>query len=306
MTLETNFRKSVTDGWENVREGKMNHNVFKPLYEFFGLSYPGSYMTMLYVGFSCAFPIAVITAKKLKLPVWKQLILPVTIIPTALIFSRIFHILFEGMFMEYMNGLKENGISYLFTVMLNPFGPGHVFYGGLLGGFLAGALTTMANYPKNWRAFKQTADAASIVVANGLWLARIGCFFEGCCFGRPSSIFGISFPQGSRTMFMLYKIDPDHTNLFTDTQPIIPTQLIHMVSNLIIFGILVKLMFTGKEKEPGYIASVFMLLYSVTRFLIEFLRYDIRGSFLFFSTSQWISLIVFCCGLMLYRRTKIT
>jgi len=259
---------------------------------------------MLFFGFSLAFPIVVITAKRLRLPVWKQLLLPVTIIPTALVFSRIFHILFEGMFLHYMNGLKENGISYLFTVMLNPFGPGHVFYGGLTGGFIAGALTTMANYPKNWKAFKQTADAASIVVANGLWLARIGCFFEGCCFGRPSDLLGIRFPQGSRTMFLLYKIDPDHTSLFTDTQPIIPTQLIHTISNLIIFGILVKLMFTGKEKEPGYVAAVFLLLYSVTRFIIEFLRYDIRGSFLFFSTSQWISLFIFYGGYRLYRHTK--
>lgn len=284
----------------------MNHDIFRPLYEFFGFSYPGSYMTMLFFGFSLAFPIAAITAKRLRLSVWKQLLLPVTIVPTSLVFSRIFHILFEGMFLYYMNGLKENGISYLFTVMFNPFGPGHVFYGGLLGGFLAGALTTMINYPKNWKAFKQTADAASIVVANGLWLARIGCFFEGCCFGRPSNFLGISFPQGSRTMFMLYKIDPDHTSLFTVTQPIIPTQLIHMISNLIIFGILVKLMFTGKEKEPGYIASIFLLSYSVTRFFIEFLRYDIRGSFLFFSTSQWISLIVFYCGYELYRYTART
>jgi phosphatidylglycerol---prolipoprotein diacylglyceryl transferase len=79
-----------------------------------------------------------------------------------------------------------------------------------------------------------------------------------------------------------------------------------MISNLIIFGILVKLMFTGKEKEPGYIASIFLLSYSVTRFFIEFLRYDIRGSFLFFSTSQWISLIVFYCGYELYRYTART
>nr|HQI05643.1 prolipoprotein diacylglyceryl transferase [bacterium] len=260
--------------------------------------------TMLYLGFSLAFPIVVITAKKQNLSVFRQLLLPVTIIPTALVFSRIFHVLFEGMFLKYMENLRESGIGYLFSVILNPFGPGHVFYGGLLGGFIAGALTTMVNYPKNWKAFKQTADAASIVVANGLWLARIGCFLEGCCFGKPSSLFGISFPQGSRTMFLLYKIDPEHTSLFTETQPIIPTQLIHSVSNLIICGILVKLMFTGKEKNPGYVASIYLLLYPLTRFMIEFLRYDTRGSFLFLSTSQWISIIVFFAGLKLYRYTK--
>ncbi|HOG42910.1 MAG TPA: prolipoprotein diacylglyceryl transferase [bacterium] len=282
----------------------MNHDIFKPLWDLMGLPYPGAYMTMLYFGFLCSFPILIVAAKKQNLSVLRQLLLPVTIIPTALVFSRIFHILFEGMFFKYMDGLKENGISYLFTVMLNPFAPGHVFYGGLLGGFVAGALTTMINYPKNWESFKKTADVAAVIVANGLWLARIGCFLEGCCFGKPSDLFGISFPQGSRTMFLLYKIDPEYTSLYTDTQPIIPTQLVHSVSNLIICGILVKLMFTGKEKNPGYVASIYLLLYPLTRFMIEFLRYDTRGSFLFLSTSQWISIIVFFAGLKLYRYTK--
>lgn len=284
----------------------MNSDIFKPIFQYFGFNYPGSYITVLFFAFSLAFPLAAITAKKQGLSVWKQMLLPLTIVPASLVFSRIFHVLFEGMFMDYMNGLKENGIGYLFTVMLNPFGPGHVFYGGLFGGFLAGALTTMVNYPKNWKAFKQTADAAAIVVANGLWITRIGCFFEGCCFGFPSELFGISFPQGSRTMFLLYKIDPDHTSLFSKTQPLIPTQLIHSVSNLIIFAILVKLLFTEKPRNPGNIAALFLILYSVTRFLIEFLRYDIRGNFLFFSTSQWISMIVFYLGFELYRYTKIT
>lgn len=281
----------------------MNPDIFKPLYDFLGLSYPGSYITILFFSFFMAFPIAYITAKRLGLTPWKQMLLPLTIVPVSLMFSRIFHILFEGMFMVYMDGLKQNGISYLFTVMLNPFGPGHVFYGGLLGGFLAGALTTMVNYPKNWKKFLQTADASAIVVANGLWITRIGCFMEGCCFGRPSELFGISFPQGSRTMFLLYKIDPDHTSLFTQTQPIIPTQLIHSASNLIIFAVIVRLMFTGKPKNPGSIASIFLILYSITRFFIEFLRYDIRGQFLFLSTSQWISIFTLYAGYELYKYT---
>ena len=284
----------------------MNYELLKPIYDALGFAYPGTYMTILFFAFSLAFPIAAITAVRLKLTVWKQLLLPILIVPCALIFSRVFHILFEGVFMDYMHGLWENGIGYLFTEMLNPFKPGHVFYGGLFGGFLAGALMTMANYPGDWAKFKKTADAAAIVVANGLWLTRIGCFFEGCCFGRPSNLFGIHFPQGSRTMFLLYNVDPEHTSLFTETQAIIPTQLIHSGSNLIIFGILVKLMFTGDEKKPGYVAGVFLLLYSVTRFLIEFLRYDVRGSFLFFSTSQWISIILFMLGWKLYSKTKLT
>lgn len=282
----------------------MKPDIFKPLFDLFGFPYPGAYMTILFFSFFMTVPIMIFSSKRFGLSLRKMFYLPLLIVPCALVFSKIFHILFEGMLTAYIEGLKVNGISYLFTKMLNPFVAGHVFYGGLLGGFLAGAAATLIAYPHDRNSFLKTADAASICVANGLWLTRIGCFFEGCCFGRPSQIFGIRFPQGSKTMFSLFKIDPDHTSLFTDTQPLIPTQLIHSFSNFVIFVVLLKLACSKEPEEPGYISAVFLLSYSVTRFLIEFLRYDIRGSFLIFSTSQWISIILFIAGFMLWKKTK--
>ena len=282
----------------------MNPNIFKPIFDLFGSPYPGAYMTVLFFSFFMTLPIMIFSSKRFGLSLKKMFYLPLLIVPCALVFSKIFHILFEGMLPTYIEGLKVNGISYLFTKMLNPFVAGHVFYGGLLGGFLAGAAATLIAYPHDRKSFLKTADAASICVANGLWLTRIGCFFEGCCFGRPSQLFGVRFPQGSKTMFTLFHIDPEHTNLFTDTPPLIPTQLIHSFSNLVIFIVLLRLACSKEPKEPGFISAVFLLSYSVTRFLIEFLRYDIRGSFLMFSTSQWISIILFIAGLMFWKKTK--
>ena len=281
----------------------MNSDFFKPVFDYFGLGYPGAYMTVLFFSFFMTVPFMLVLSKLFNLSLKKMIFMPLVIVPSALVVSKIFHILFEGRLLLYIDGLTVNGISYLFTVMLNPFTAGHVFYGGLLGGFIAGALFTLAAYPHDRKSFLKTADAASICVANGLWLTRIGCFLEGCCFGMPSELFGIRFPQGSRTMFLLYGIDPDNTSLFTDTQPVIPTQLIHSFSNFIIFAVLLKLAFS-KRKNPGYISAVFLLSYSVTRFLIEFLRYDVRGSFLIFSTSQWISIFLFIGGFLLWKKTK--
>jgi Prolipoprotein diacylglyceryltransferase len=282
----------------------MNHNIFRPIFDYFGFFYPGAYMTVLFFSFFMTLPIMIFASKRFNMSLRKMVFLPLVIVPSALVFSKIFHIIFEDMRQIYMDGLRENGISYLFTVMLNPFKPGHVFYGGLFGGFLAGAIATLIVYPHNRTAFLKTADAASICVANGLWLTRIGCFLEGCCFGRPSELFGIRFPQGSKTMFLLYQLDPEHTNLFTDTQPIIPTQLIHSFSNFVIFVFLLKLACSKSPKNPGYISAVFLLSYSATRFLIEFLRFDPRGSFLMFSTSQWISFFLFIGGWKLFQKTK--
>lgn len=282
----------------------MSPYFFKTVFDYFGAPYPGAYMTVLFFSFFMTLPIMIWTSKRFSLSLKKMIGMPLVIVPSALVVSKIFHILFEGMLMTYIEGLKENGISYLFMKMLNPFTPGHVFYGGLLGGFIAGALFTLIAYPHDKKSFLKTADAAAICVANGLWLTRIGCFLEGCCFGRPSQLFGIRFPQGSKTMFSLFHIDPDHTSLFTDTQPLIPTQLIHSFSNFVIFVVLLRLASSKEQKNPGYISAVFLLSYSVTRFLIEFLRYDIRGSFLIFSTSQWISIVLFIGGFMLFKKTK--
>lgn len=289
-----------------IRKNRMNPDFFKPLFDFFGVPYLGAYMTILFFSFFMTLPIMIWTSKRFNLSLKKMIGMPLVIVPAALVFSKIFHILFEGMLMTYISGLLDNGIGYLFTKMLNPFVAGHVFYGGLLGGFLAGALFTLIAYPHDKKSFLKTADAASICVANGLWLTRIGCFLEGCCFGRPSELFGIRFPQGSKTMFALFHIDPDHTSLFTDTQPLIPTQLIHSFSNFVIFVVLLKLASSKENKNPGYISAVFLLSYSVTRFLIEFLRYDIRGSFLMFSTSQWISIVIFTGGFVLWKKTKLS
>lgn len=281
----------------------MKSDIFKPLFDYFGFAYPGAYMTILFFSFFMTLPIMIFSSRRFNLSFKKMFGMPFVIVPCALVFSKVFHILFEGMMPVYIDGLKVHGISYLFNVMLNPFTPGHVFYGGLLGGFIAGALFTLAEYPHDEKSFLKTADAASICVANGLWLTRIGCFFEGCCFGRPSELFGVRFPQGSRTMFALYHLDPEHTSLFTDTQPVIPTQLIHSFSNFVIFAVLLKLALSKNPKNPGYISAVFLVSYAVTRFLIEFLRFDTRGSFLIFSTSQWISIFLFIGGFMLFKKT---
>lgn len=282
----------------------MNPYLFQPVFDYFGLPYPGAYMTILFFSFFISVPILFFVSKRFGLSLAKFVLMLCFIVPSSLVFSKVFHVLFDEKLSTYIDGLKVNGIPYLFNVMLNPFVSGHVFYGGLFGGVLAGWLFTLAAYPHGKGYFLKNTDAASICIANGLWLTRIGCFLEGCCFGIPSEVFGIRFPQGTKTMFMLYTLDPEHTSLLTDTQRIIPTQLIHSFSNFVIFIILLKLAFSKNQKNPGYISAVFLLSYSVTRFMIEFLRYDTRGSFLMFSTSQWISIFLFIGGYKLLKSTK--
>lgn len=61
------------------------------------------------------------------------------------------------------------------------FGTGFVFFGGLIGALLAGAAFAAAR----GLSFSRGADHFAVAVPIGHAIGRIGCFFAGCCGGRP-------------------------------------------------------------------------------------------------------------------------
>ena len=111
---------------------------------------------------------------------------------------------------------------------------------------------------------------------------RIGCFFAGCCGGAVTDAwYGIQFPASSLA--------------WTTTQKIIPTQLLSSAGDFLIFAFLKYNLKKGKHPEDT--GAWYLILYSVGRFLIEFLRGDlIRGVIGPFSTSHFISLFVVVLG----------
>ena len=130
---------------------------------------------------------------------------------------------------------------------------------------------------------------ASISMAQGF--GRIGCFLAGCCYGRETtSRFGVVFPEGG--------LAPAGVKL-------IPTQLISSAGDFLIMIVL--LLYYRKNKKdgtPGNVGFLYMLLYGVGRFLVEFLRNDNRGGAWMFSTSQWISMVILAGGIVLYLVNK--
>jgi prolipoprotein diacylglyceryltransferase len=68
---------------------------------------------------------------------------------------------------------------------------GMMFFGGFIGGFLAG----MIYLKKQKISVLQVADIAAPAIAIGVFFTRIGCFLNGCCFGTPSTLpWAIKFP----------------------------------------------------------------------------------------------------------------
>lgn len=165
------------------------------------------------------------------------------------------------------------------SLLLNLSG-GFVVYGGIIGGIAAGYGYSRVKKIE----FLKYLDLVVPSVALAQGFGRIGCFLAGCCYGRET--------EGACAV------------IFTNSQyapngvPLIPTQLISSAFDFLHFFLLCWL--ARRNERPGRIGAYYLLIYSVGRFAVEFLRGDLeRGQVGNLSTSQFISLFTAAIGLVL-------
>src|SRR5918912_1951737 len=155
---------------------------------------------------------------------------------------------------------------------------GGVFYGGLILAVIVALWYIRRVGLPLWT----TCDVFAPGIAVGHVVGRFGCLFAGCCYGRPTKLpWGITFTDPFAA-----------ANVGTPLGvPLHPTQLYEAGAELIILGILLA---TERKGRPyaGRTFWLYMLLYGVSRFIIEFYRGDDRGTVGMFSTSQFISILL--------------
>ena len=165
---------------------------------------------------------------------------------------------------------------------------GGVFYGGLI----LAVVVALFYIRKIGLPLWTTCDVFAPGIAVGHVVGRFGCLFAGCCYGKPTNLpWGITF----RDPFA-------QANVGTPlNQPLHPTQLYEAGAELIILIVLLTTERKGRP-YPGRTFWLYMLLYAVSRFVIEFYRGDERGSVGIFSTSQFISVLLapLAIGMLLY------
>jgi phosphatidylglycerol:prolipoprotein diacylglycerol transferase len=225
------------------------------------------YGVMTAIGVLVAFWAAGVRAKKYNLSSDTLLSLGIAAVIIGYVCAKLLYCIVE---------LKE--------FLANPWsilsGSGFVVYGGLIGG-IAAAIVYSKIKKVSFLAYFDLA-APSISVAQGF--GRIGCFLAGCCYGKPTdSWIGIAFTRSD--------IAPNGVKL-------IPTQLISSAGNFLFAALL--FLYARKERRRGKVGALYMLLYSVGRFIIEFFRNDDRGFIGFLSTSQFIAIFIFIAGLALF------
>ncbi|MCF6247006.1 MAG: prolipoprotein diacylglyceryl transferase [Desulfobacula sp.] len=156
-----------------------------------------------------------------------------------------------------------------------------IWNGGLVffGGFCAAILCSIVYIKKRNLPLWTIADIIAPGVALGHAFGRIGCFFAGCCYGKVCDLpFAVQYshPESLAPLGVLLH----------------PTQIYSVISNLILFFILLAL--HKKKKFDGQVFLIYIMLYSFFRSIIEFFRGDFRGDFFFdfISLSQGIGLSV--------------
>jgi phosphatidylglycerol---prolipoprotein diacylglyceryl transferase len=162
---------------------------------------------------------------------------------------------------------------------------GMVFYGGLIGGVIAG----VGYWVYSKQRLLPMVDIAAMCVSMGHAIGRLGCFFYGCCYGMviesgsKFDVFGVHFPglEGLRH----------------------PTQIYASLGNILIFFLL--FLVYKRSRTPGFVTVIYCYVYGVFRFLIEMIRDDYRGQLLGispFSPSQTIAIagVLLGVGLHIY------
>jgi phosphatidylglycerol:prolipoprotein diacylglycerol transferase len=132
-------------------------------------------------------------------------------------------------------------------------------------------------------------DAFAPGLAVGHAIGRLGCFSAGCCWGLPTRLpWAVTFTNPRANQLVGVPLG----------EPLHPTQLYESLGELIIFAALY-FRFLRPHRE-GSIISLYLVLYGVLRFLVEFVRFHDQQSNPLtgpFSTEQWISLILVAIGL---------
>jgi phosphatidylglycerol:prolipoprotein diacylglycerol transferase len=155
---------------------------------------------------------------------------------------------------------------------------GGVFYGGLI---LAVAVAFWY-IRKVGLPFWTTTDVFAPGIALGHVVGRMGCLFAGCCWGKPTDVpWAVTFTDPFAA-----------ANVGTPLGvPLHPTQLYDAGAEALILLVLLSTEKRGRA-YAGRTFWLYMLLYAVSRFIIELYRADPRGTVFMFSTSQFISLVL--------------
>ena len=143
------------------------------------------------------------------------------------------------------------------------FGDGKTITTGLIGAYLGVELVKLILGIR-----VKTGDDFAVPMALALAVGRWGCFFNGCCFGTPTSLpWGVDFGDGVRRH---------------------PTQIYESLFHAIMAGVLIEIARHGWLKHQRL--KFYLLAYFAYRFATEFIRPE-PVAWMGLTFYQWIAVL---------------
>jgi phosphatidylglycerol:prolipoprotein diacylglycerol transferase len=319
-----------------VFAAKRTEDAMRPILFDFGIDIPllgplnfPAYFTMLAISMGLGIWMMWREAPRLGMDRERVLDLCLWLVVFAILGSRVLHVIADGHFMEYVHMCTDPtlvpatdarvavcstdaqcGFDYVCNLATHSCHPPRdclavvkVWRGGLAyyGGFIFASAFGLYYARKYRLGMWKMADLAAPWIAMGLALTRLGCFLNGCCFGKPTNLpWAAHFP--SNRALHEAQVHAGYITEGADTLGVHPTQIYLAALNLLTFAVLY-FYFRKNKRFHGEVFAWLLIGKAVFRSLVEIWRDDDRGVlFGWLSTSQMLSVPLFALGVFLLLR----
>jgi len=241
-----------------------------------------SYGVMLVIAFWLGIEMSARIAKQRGLDPGRILDMGLVVLVASLVGSRLLYVV------SHLGEYQNDKIA-----ILKVWEGGLTFYGGLIAGTACGIAYL------RWKKLPvlEVTDIVAPYLALGIAIARVGCFLNGCCFGKATSLpWGCVFPPDSQAGWI-------ERSLLAG-KAVQPTQIYESIACAGMFLFLRKL--SKGDHAKGMVFFSLLGLYGAWRFGIDFLRYYEPGMLIAQVNLTWnqvVSLVMIASGLVLVLRS---
>jgi len=208
--------------------------------------------------------------------------LSLIVVLCAILGSRLLYVVthlpeFQGRWLDTVNPFQSNGQIGIAGL-------------SMLGGVLLSLIAIVTFCTVKKISLLKLGDILAPSFGLGIFITRIGCFMNGCCFGKACDLpWAVTFPLNSPAGSVLQGVSIHPTQLYSS-----------------LYGLLIVLLIIALDRKPrfdGFVMSIFFMLYGLARFLVEFIRYAEPSTMAGHSAltiNQVIALLMIVAGIGLF------
>ena len=215
-----------------------------------GVLHVRSYGLLLAIAFLVGTWLALREARRLQLDEDKLVSVILVVLVSSILGARALYVL------EHIAEFRRSWGSVLAV-----WQGGLTLYGGVVTGAAAGLLAARRFRLPMWT----VADALTPAFALGTGFGRVGCFLNGCCYGRPTELpWAVTYPPDS------------FAGLEFGGAPVHPSQLYFAFAGLMLF--VTAMLLRKRLTVPGTLFWTILLLFALVRIPLDFTRAYEAGS----------------------------